>query len=437
MDDFAFIDSIDDSPRVSKNPNGQAITSAEQTVTDGCRVSMVTGEALLMLTEGELPGVLPFAWKRVYRSSAVDLDCGVGFGWSHALAHRLAVVGDSLVWTDHENRSSTFALPSIARPAIRNSLAEAAICLGASPDELIVTQAARRYHFRDTLLTSISDAYDNRLHISRDATGHIQRLSNQAGQALLLRYEQAHIVAVDYQTFDAQSPLSDAWITRQTLVSYRYDAHQRLVEATNAAGQSERYRYDAQQVMLQRSSAAGASFFWAWQRVGKAARCVRHWASGSQMDTHYAWDDRGGVTLLRADGRRQVYVHDPRARLVQRIDAHGAQYFMSYDKQGRLTVEQDPLGAVTAYQYDQAGRLIWLFPGEDEPISYEYANGFLHLVRRGHAVWIFQRNKQGDITRKTDPDGNVTVYRYDTRGLLTEVRYPDGHLTRLDLADGE
>ncbi|WP_196491910.1 hypothetical protein, partial [Pseudomonas fluorescens] len=73
---------------------------------------------------------------------------------------------------------------------------------------------------------------------------------------------------------------------------------------------SERYRYDDQHVILERQLAGGASFFWAWERSGKAARCVRHWASFSQMDTRYAWGDDGHVTVHNADGSQEVYVHD-------------------------------------------------------------------------------------------------------------------------------
>ena len=422
---------VDDVPAASKNPNGDAAASADKTATHGCPVSMVTGEELLTLTDGELSGLLPFAWTRLYRTSAVEVDCGLGFGWSHSLAQRLAVVGESVVWTDHENRSTTFPLPSETRPAISNSLAEAAIYLGAAPDELVLVQSSGCYHFRDGVLTSISDAYDNRLRISRDVLGRIERLDNGAGRAFLFRYDRAHIVAVDYQVQRAEGRQEYVWVTEQNVVAYRYDDAWRLVEATNAVGESERYRYDDQQVILQRELAGGASFFWAWERSGKAARCVRHWASFSQMDTRYAWDDNGSVTLFNADGSQEVYVHDQRARLVQRIDPDGAEHFKSYDEKGRLTVEQDPLGAVTAYQYDEAGRLIALFPGDDEPTSYEHDNGFVRVVRRGEAVWTYQRNEQGDITRQTDPDGHITDYSYNKRGKLTGIWHPDDSCQRL------
>ncbi|NCE93694.1 RHS repeat-associated core domain-containing protein [Pseudomonas sp. L13] len=422
---------VDDVPAMASNPKGDAAAPADKTVTHGCPVSMVTGEELLTLTDGALDGVLPFEWTRLYRTSAVEVDCGLGLGWSHALAHRLVVSGDLVVWTDHENRRTQFPLPTAARPAITNSLAEAAIYLGSAPDELVLAQASRFYHFRDGVLVSISDAYDNRLRLCRDRSGRIERLDNGAGRSLLLRYELGRIVAVDYQVHRAKEREPYVWETEQNLVSYAYDEHGRLVCATNAVGESERYRYDDQHVILERQLAGGASFFWEWERAGKAARCVRHWASFSQMDTRYAWDDDGRVTVHNADGSQEVYVHDDRARLVQRIDPDGATHFKSYDDQGRLTVEQDPMGAVTAYQYDEAGRLVALFPRDDEPTSYEHDNGFVRVVRRGEAVWKYERNEQGDVTRRTDPDGEVTDYSYNKHGQLTGIWYPDHSCHRL------
>ncbi|MGK9414767.1 RHS repeat-associated core domain-containing protein [Pseudomonas cedrina] len=422
---------VDDVPMVAKNPAGDAADSSDKTATNGCPVSMVTGEELLTLTDGMLDGVLPFEWTRLYRTSAVEIDCGLGFGWSHSLAHRLSVSGDSVVWTDHENRSTALPLPSAARPAITNSLAEAAIYLGSLPDELVLAQASRFYHFRDGVLTAISDAYDNRLRIFRDFLGRIERVDNGVGRSLFLRYASGRIVAVDYQIEQAVDDGPFVWVTEQNVVSYAYDDLGRLVSATNAVGESEVYRYDEQHVILERGLAGGASFYWEWERAGKAARCVRHWASFSQMDTRYVWDDNGSVTVFNADGSQEVYVHDDRARLVQRVEPDGAQHFKSYDDKGRLAVEQDPLGAITAYQYDEAGRLVALFPGDDEPTTYEHDNGFVRVVRRGEAVWKYERNDQGDVTRKTDPDGNCTYYTYNKHGLLIGVWYPDHSCHRL------
>ncbi|AXI60638.1 type IV secretion protein Rhs [Pseudomonas kribbensis] len=413
----------DDKPDQAKNPNGDSADCVPRTCTNGCPVSMVTGEELLTLTDGVLDGLLPFEFSRLYRTSAVEIDVGLGFGWSHSLAHRLEVEGDGVVWVDHENRRTRFPLPSVERPAIHNSLSRAAIFLGDEPEELIVAlagEAARFYHFRGGRLTVVSDAYGNRLRIARDRLDRVERLDNGAGRSLLLRYERAHLVAVDYQVFSEA-----AWRTEQTLVSYRFDARHRLIEATNAVGESERYDYDDAHVILQRQLTGGASFYWEWERSGKAARCVRHWASFSQMDTRYVWDDAGSVTVRYVDGREEVYVHDDTARLVRQVAADGGEQLKAYDAQGRLVAEQDALGAVTEYRYDDAGRLIALIPPDDTPTSYEYRNGFLHRRSRGDAEWTYRRNAQGDVTEAVDPDGHVTHYHYDPQGRLLSIRYPD------------
>ncbi|MGW8465964.1 RHS repeat-associated core domain-containing protein [Pseudomonas sp. CLCA07] len=418
----------DNVPDQAKNPNGDSADSADKTATNKCPVSMVTGEELLTLTDGSLDGVLPFDFTRLYRTSAAEIDCGLGFGWSHSLSHRLDIDGDTVIWIDHENRRTTFPLPSAERPAIHNSLSRAAIYLGAESEELILAQAgddARFYHFRNGRLTAISDAYDNRLRITRDRHERIQRLDNGAGRALLLRYERSHLVAIDYQVFVPAQTLDASWKTEQTLVSYAYDERAQLIEASNAAGESERYDYDDQHVILQRQLAGGASFFWEWERSGKAARCIRHWASFAQMDARYVWDDAGSVTVHNLDGSEEVYVHDEQARLVRKVELDGGEQLKAYDDQGRLVAEQDPLGAVTEYRYDEVGRLVALIPPEDEPTAYEYRNGFLHARYRGKAVWTWQRNAQGDITEATDPDGQVTHYHYDDKGQLLSIRYPD------------
>ncbi|MFK3774184.1 RHS repeat-associated core domain-containing protein [Pseudomonas sp. NPDC089406] len=427
-----------DAPKQAKNPDDKPTDACSATCVNGCPVSMVTGEELLTLTDTELDGLLPFEWTRLYRTSAVEHECGLGPGWSHALAQRVTIEGDAVIWLDHENRRTEFPLPSVQRPAISNSLSKAAIYLGEGANELILTQAGnqpRFYHFRHdgrvAALFAISDRYDNRLHVQRDVLGRIARLHNGAGRALQLRYDRTVIVAVDYQTRVLDAPNQNTWHTEQTVATYRYDSHNRLIEASNAAGESEHYRYDSEHVIQSRQLAGGAQFFWEWEGAGKSARCVRHWANFAQMDTTYSWGDDGSVTVRNADGSEEVYVHDENARLVKQVDPDGATHEKAYDEQGRLIAEKDPLGAVTEYQYED-GRLSAVIPPEDEPVLYEYDyHGHVSAVERGKARWEYRRNAQGDITAQTDPSGVRTDYRYDEHGRLLEIHHPDASLHRL------
>jgi RHS repeat-associated protein len=426
-------ESVDNAPAQSKNPADEPAQCTKKTCTDRDPVSMVTGEELLTITDGQLGGLLPLEWTRLYRSSAVEIDNRIGFGWSHPLSHRLQLDDEGVLWTDNENRQTRFPMPTEQRPAITNSLAEAAIYLGDAPGELILTQAGQQtrfYHFRAGRLITISDAYDNQLVISYDMVGRIQRIDNGAGRSLLLRYDDRRIEAVDHQQqrpeYNERGERQDPWLTVQTMVTYRYNERNQLVGATNAAGESEHYRYDDQHVILERQLAGGASFFWEWERTGKFARCVRHWASFSQLEARYVWDDKGTVTIHNADGSEQVYVHDKNARLISETAPDGAETQRAYDDDGRLIAEKDALGAVTEYQYNDAGRLIAVVPPEDEPTRYNYFDGQLIDVQRGRARWQYERNRQGDITQQTDPHGNETHYSYDHQGRLLEIRHPDG-----------
>ncbi|MBB2494208.1 RHS repeat-associated core domain-containing protein [Aquipseudomonas ullengensis] len=427
------VEHVDDASSPAKTPNDKPADHADKTCTNNCPVSMVTGEELLTLTDGELDGVLAFPWARLYRTSAAEIDSGLGYGWSHSLAHRLDLQGDSLVWTDHENRRTTFPVPSEQRPAITNRLSRAAIYLGEDPTELILAQAGkvpRFYHFRRDAqggyLIAISDAYGNRLQLSRDLVGRLHRLSNNGGRALLLRYEGRRIAAVDYQVRRPSDTEEASWQTVQTLVRYRYNEAGQLLEASNALDETEHYRYDNRNVILQRQLAGGAAFFWQWQGEGKQARCVHHWANFSQMDARYTWDDKGSVTVRNADGSEETYVHDENARLVRQVDPDGAETLKAYDDKGQLIAEKNPLGAITEYRYDEAGRLETVIPAEDEPTHFSYFDGYVRTVRRGKALWKYERNDQGDITEQTDPHGHTTHYRYDTQGRLLDIRHPDG-----------
>ncbi|MFJ2333559.1 RHS repeat-associated core domain-containing protein [Pseudomonas helleri] len=436
------VEHVDDAPSQSRAPNGKPAETAKDTQTHGCPVSMVTGEELLTLTDGVLDGALPLEWTRLYRTSAVEVNGDLGFGWSHTLSHRLQREGDELLWTDHENRQTRFPQPSAQRPAIINSLSKAAIYLGDHDGELILAHAgksSRFYHFNDLRLTAISDAYGNRLKITYQQE-RLHRIDNGAGRALLLRYTDARLSAVEYQQYDDSREFAERsndhyakcgthlerWATLYTQVTYRYNAAGQLISASNALEETEHYRYDAQHVIQERQLAGGAAFYWQWQHAGKQARCIRHWANFGQMDATYEWDDQGSVTVKNRDGSQQVYVHDDNARLVSQIDPDGAEHQKAYDDKGRLIAEKDPLGAVTEYQYNGAGQLTAVIPPTDEPTFYSYFNGHVRKVQRGLASWKYERNNQGDITCQTDPDGNLTHYKYTDKGQLSGLYYADG-----------
>ncbi|NRD75045.1 RHS domain-containing protein [Shewanella sp. VB17] len=429
---------IPDEGKVAKNANDKPTQEAEKTKCDKDPISMATGEELLSLQDGQLPGLLPFEWTRLYRTSAVESNHGLGFGWSHNLSHRLSVEGDEIVWHNSESAQIRLPKPSQDLPIITNRMAGAAAFFGGEHSIIIQSEAGLYYHFAmggdinaasQGLLTQISDKYDHRLVIGRDKDNQVVSITNESGLRFALVYgddELAHLIS-HVELYHKKTVQDDEqWVFICTQISYQYNEAQQLIAATNVLGDTERYRYDEQHVIQARTLAGGAEFSWLWQGEGKSVRAVRQCSNLPNIDTQYEWDDSSNtVTLTNHLGHSQVYQHDDNARLVKEVDADGGEYLKRYDDKGRLVSESDPLGNTTQLVYNQQGEMTAKIAPNGEPTQFSYKNGELVKVRQGKAVWQYQRDGHGNITRQCDPMGQVTDYTYNDHGLLKSIRYFD------------
>ncbi|MFP8966456.1 RHS repeat-associated core domain-containing protein [Pokkaliibacter sp. CJK22405] len=454
-----------------KTDGNQPAESAKGTCTDGCPVSMVTGEELLTLNDARLEGPLALVWSRMYRTTAVEQQLGMGYGWSHSLNHRLTVAQDRIHWRDHEGRTVSFPHPSLSRPSIINPLAGAALYLGEKPSEaekakgilgeIILTQPGLPfYHFRildnRTLedgegatgyLHALSDAYGNRLAIHYDDQMRLSSVQDRDHQWLRFRYQEhkqerpeglrhllddtptvslLHEVVLERRvelSDQNPAPRRESFL----LIRYHYNALHQLIAAENALGEQERYRYDKHHVIQERLMAGGACFFWEWERQGKFARAIRHGGNITGQDTRYVWNDATGeVTAIYSDGSELVYQHDHNAKLVKQVDPDGATHLKDYNDNGDIVREVDPMGAETRYHYDTNGALEAIEAPDGSTTTYEYSRGQLRRVDRGDKTWIYKRNAQGDIVEKTDPQGGISYYQYTDHGQLSLIQYPDG-----------
>ncbi|MFM5080216.1 RHS repeat-associated core domain-containing protein [Aeromonas veronii] len=421
-----------DASKTATTPVNKPHQPEAKTCKNNCPVSMVTGEELLALEDAHLPGMLPFTFGRLYRTSAVERSCGMGAGWSHALAHRLERHGDSLTWWDQESLAIELPMPSATRPMITNLLSEAAVYLGDEPDEVIVAKAGSPFlhftwHGKTGRLTAISDLYGNRLTIRADEQGRPCWIENEGGLALRIVYQKAYLTAVELQHFDGIN-----WQPEATLQRYYYDDAGHLVVAENGAGECERYRYRPDGVILERRLAGGAGFFWEWEREGKLARAVRHWSDVARFDVSYAWDDdKGEVTVSNADGSQEVYQHDSNARLIRQQDPDGAVSELVYNDKGQKVLARDALGGETRYHYDEAGLLEREIAPDGSQTAYHYWDGRVRKVVQGDREWRFERNEQGDVIARRDPLGRETRYSYNAQGKISSVVQPDG--SRIEL----
>ncbi|EED8424912.1 RHS repeat protein [Salmonella enterica subsp. enterica serovar Losangeles] len=428
----------DDVVEAAAAENGVGSAASRNASTEGDPVSMQTGEELLQLDDARLPGVLPLCFSRLYRTSAVENDCGLGPGWSHSLSHELTFDGDTVVWRDHEGLQVSFPEPQDTRPHLINPLAEAAIYREPNGQDYVLAQAsgAGFYHFRRqkarARLTAISDAHGNRLEVTYDAAGRIAHVGNR-DSALRLAFvyddsDSTHIHAVQIQRFYLHLQENEsAWQPEQTAMQYGYNESGQLVSATDAAGETEQYLYDDQHRIVQRTMAGGAAFYWQWEGEGKHSRCIRHWGNFDALDHRYRWDDDSRTTtVITAKGEQRVYQHNAQAQLISKTGADGDQTRYEYDDNGNLLADISPSGWITRYDYDAQGQKVAEHFPDGRSRTYRWSGGRICRMEEGLRVWRWQYNDNGDLLTAINPLRQETHHRYNERGQRTETRLPDG-----------
>ncbi|PSW70860.1 RHS repeat protein [Photobacterium kishitanii] len=421
--------------RSSTNEKGDSTQGTCKDASEGCPVSMVTGEETLQLNDVTLPGALPYTFSRTYKTSNCELNLGLGYGWSHPLSQSLIFKAGKLFWKDAEGKRTQLPEPTESRPEIYNDLAEAAVFLGEKENEYVLAQSGQPFHHftrkGDTAqLTALSDKYSNRLTIQYDRYQRPQAVINGLGIALWFVYQNSFISAIEFRTLKTDD-LNKEWITERTSFTYQYNDNHQLVKALNTAGEGEYYQYDEANVISLRKMAGGVEFGWQWEGIGKNVRCAHHW-SNTGYDTTFAWDDASHtVNITYSDGSTATYQHDKNAKLIEKIDPDGAVTKNEFNENGDLTLTIDPLGNETRHVYNEFQQRVLTIQPDGETIEFQYWRGTLRRVIQGEQNWRYKYSAQGDITEKRDPLGQDTFYRYNGQGQLAEIVYPDGSKHKL------
>ncbi|MBD1559843.1 RHS repeat protein [Vibrio sp. S9_S30] len=419
----------------SKNGNGDATQSNQKTNTEGCPVSMVTGEELLELQDVTLPGALPFTFTRTYKTSSCDLNTGLGFGWSHPLSQSLVFESGKLFWLDAENKRTELPEPTTQLPEIYNDLAGAAVFLGQEDGEYILAQAGSPfYHFKrqgnSARLSTLSDQYGNRLTVRYDGYQRPEAVVNEHGIALWFVYKHDLIAQIDFRTL-TKGDTTGKWFTEKTCATYQYNTSGQLIAQRNTGGEGEDYAYDAQHVITLRKMAGGVEFGWEWGGSGKSVRCLRHW-SNTGYNTQFDWDDESNaVVVTYSDGSTAAYQHDENAKLVQTTDPDGAVTKNEYNDNGDLVLTVDAMGNETKHVYNEQNQKVLTIAPDGATTEFQYWRGNLRKVIQSDRSWRYKYNEFGDITEKRDPLGQDTFYRYNQYGQLDQIRYPDGSQHKL------
>lgn len=403
----------------SPDAEGASHTEASKTCTNGCPISMVNGEELLELVDFEMAGPIPFTWKRVYRSSNIKQNNGLGYGWSSPLNRRLLVGQQDIQYFDDQGRSINFN-PVNVGGSCRNRT-EKLILIRIAEDEYQVANANGQgitYHFAAGAASAIY-----RVTHWTDNSGHqvnfeyqnnlVKRITTSEGEELQLTHDsKGHVTAVD-RVFRPES--RPQYVSRQ--VAYEFNDESDLITSFDEMGHTQHFRYE-QHLIQQRTLKSGFSYYFEWTHIGPDARCLRNW--GDKINGEHVYDYK--------------FEWDLDNRTSHATDSRGGRLSYKFNRLGLPVWIRQPEGDKTRYEYDRSGNLIKLTDpaGNKELFQYNH-NGHLisHTNKLGH-THNFRVNGTGQLTEAKDPTGATWQRKYDVQGRLVSTSDPAGRSVRMD-----
>jgi RHS repeat-associated protein len=420
-------------------------------------------------TDVYLPGLLPLQIVRYYRSTAIQRNVGLGFGWTHSLAWSIEVRRGAIVVHTEDGRSVEFAKPRDESPVegpegwtvqaigeevqLRAKDGLRRVFAPLTPDRALgvlslVAVVDRRGH-------RISLDYQNELLIGiRDSVGRVVRLR---------RTPRGEIAAFEVRNAPAQGQ----WVP---FSSYTYDEAGDLISAADADGVTTRFGYAAHRLVSERQP-SGLTFRFVYD---PRWRCIETWgehdhAEDAALDPEVpkVLADRAtrakGIFHVRLNYGKDRYTEVVDSRRVRRVFGNhrgkvdkqvdgGRVTTWQFDSRGNPVAREDSAGGVTRWEYDESGRLSAYIDenggkqtlvrdtrGEIEQVidanggCTKYVlddQGNVEAVRDPlDRVRSYRRDDRGLVIEQVEPNGGVYAFGYDREANLVEVRDPNGNLT--------
>ena len=205
--------------------------------------------------------------------------------------------------------------------------------------------------------------------------------------------------------------LSKATAPDGTVVTYTYDAAQRLTAIGDGAGNRIEYTLDAAGNRVQEEyKGAGGEVKRTLSRVYNRLSQLVPSPDGPPTPTDSPYDAEDNVnSVVDALGRVSRREHDAFGRLTRQVDDEGgiaATVAMAYDSDDNQTQVIDPKQLPTTYAYNGFGDL-------------------LQQVSPDTGTTTFTVDAAGNRTTRTDARGVTATYQYDVLGRVTHIRYPD------------
>jgi RHS repeat-associated protein len=269
----------------------------------------------------------------------------------------------------------------------------------------------------DAISTYTYDANNNRIAISDPNSNTVTM-----GYDALNRQVASTNAAGDVNTtaYDSVGNVIETVDPRGNVTTYTYDAVNRLMQKTDSVGLLVTEGYDAVGNVIARTNGNGnvtSTTYDALNRVIQTTDPLGH-------TTSTAYDGVGNtLSVTDRNGNTTTYTYDGDNRKTGTTDALGNTTSNSYDGAGNLIAVIDPLSRTTRYTYDADNRVIQETypdtPSDTRTYSYDDTVHRISRLDQNGVTTTYQYNDFYYLTNRHYSAGPSDQYTYDLGGRRT------------------
>jgi RHS repeat-associated protein len=296
------------------------------------------------------------------------------------------------------------------------------------------------YRTIDGVLTTLTTKF------TYDAGGRLTTTTNPLGGVNRTEYDAAGRVAAQVDALGRRTAVTYDALGRATRTIYpdgsfdetTYDVDGNIVATTDQVGRTTRYVFDELNRNVSTTFPDGGVVQTIYSPGGKITATID--ANGNRTD--YAYDSAGRPTTVTqpsvVNGTTGASARPRSSRTLNAsgtpiavTDAMGRTTNFTYDAAGRPTVTTFADGATTQQTFNSLGLKASITNEDGETNSYTY-DGLGRLIAvsglAGDATYVY--DEAGNLLRKTDALGRVTLHRFDALNRLIERQLPGGTAER-------
>lgn len=264
------------------------------------------------------------------------------------------------------------------------------------------------------LLTKITDAKGFVTTLSYDDNYNIQSIKSPTGTSYSFAYT------------------DDGYVKAVTLpngkqLNYAYDDDNNLVSYKDANGNETKYAYDSKHQMTSWTDAEGNVIVTnTYDGEGRVTKQVD--AEGGVGTLAYA---DGKTTTTDANGNVTVYHYDNQHRTTGIEYPNGSTESNVYDENNNLASSTDRNGNTTEYTYNSDGYVLTekRFDGAVKKYEYNGDNLVTKITDFDGKATVYEYNSAKDVVKQTNNDGSAVLFEYNDKHLITKMTDAAGNET--------